>query len=49
MNLLVFAAAVVITAMMLGRDVMEAFNKPAQQGIHIYRIVADIWLVGILR
>ena len=48
MNLLVFAAAVVITAMMLGRDVVEAFNKPAQQGIHIYRIVADIWLVGIL-
>ena len=48
MNWVVFAAAIVITAMMLGRDVVEAFNKPAQRGIYIYRIVADIWLVGIL-
>ena len=48
MNWVVFAAAIVITAMMLGRDVVEAFNQPAQRGIYIYRIVADIWLVGIL-
>ncbi len=48
MNWVVFAAAIVVTAMMLGRDVVEAFNEPAQRGIYIYRIVADIWLVGIL-
>ena len=48
MNWVVFTAAIVITALMLGRDVVEAFNKPAQRGIYIYRIVADIWLVGIL-
>ncbi|MFQ5778152.1 MAG: NAD(P)-binding domain-containing protein [Terriglobia bacterium] len=48
MNLVVLIAAVVITVLMLGRNVVEAFQNPAEWGIYAYRIVADIWLVGIL-
>lgn len=48
MNLVVFVAAIAVTVLMLGRDVVEAFRNPAEWGIYIYRIVADIWLVGIL-
>lgn len=48
MNLVVFVLAVVITMLMLGRDVVEAFRNPAEWSLYAYRIVADIWLVGIL-
>jgi thioredoxin reductase/ferredoxin len=48
MNLVVLVAAVAVTALMLGRDVVEAFRSPADWGLYLYRIVADIWLVGIL-
>ena len=48
MNLLVLIAAVVITGLMLGRDAVEAFRNPAERGTYVYRIVADVWLVGIL-
>ena len=48
MNLVVLVAAVVVTALMLGLDVVEAFRSPADWGVYLYRIVADIWLVGIL-
>ncbi len=48
MTLAVFIAAVLITVMMLGRDVFEALRTPAERGLYAYRIVADIWLVGIL-
>ena len=48
MNLVVFIAAILITVIMLGRDVVEAFRAPAERGLYVYRIVADVWLVGIL-
>ncbi len=48
MNLVVLLAAVVITVLMLGRDVVEAFRNPAEWSLYVYRIVADTWLVGIL-
>ena len=48
MNLVVFVAAVVITMLMLGRGAVEALRNPAEWGVYLYRIVADIWLVGIL-
>ena len=43
---LLFAGAV--TAAMLGRDAWSLLAKPADWGIHGYRFVADVWLVGIL-
>ncbi len=33
---------------MLGRDAVAIFRNPAEWGVYLYRIVADIWLVGIL-
>jgi polyferredoxin len=48
MNLVVLVVAVAVTVLMLGRDVVEAFQRPAEWGIYLYRIIADIWLVGIL-
>jgi NosR/NirI family nitrous oxide reductase transcriptional regulator len=48
MNLVVLVVAVAVTALMLGRDVVEAFQRPAEWGIYLYRIIADIWLVGIV-
>ncbi|MGH9630132.1 MAG: NAD(P)-binding domain-containing protein [Bryobacteraceae bacterium] len=48
MNAIVLAAAAVITLMMVGRDVVALFRGPADASLAIYRLVADIWLVGIL-
>lgn len=48
MNAVVLAAAVVVTLLMLGRDVMAVFGKPADWSIVWYRLIADTWLVGIV-
>jgi NosR/NirI family transcriptional regulator, nitrous oxide reductase regulator len=48
MNTLVFAAAVVVTILMLGRDAVTYFRKPAGVGLEYYHLFADVWLVGIL-
>jgi NosR/NirI family transcriptional regulator, nitrous oxide reductase regulator len=48
MNLVVLGAAVVITVLMLGQDVVKAFREPAGTSIKYYRLVVDTWLVGIL-
>lgn len=48
MNLWVLGAAVVITILMLGQDVVKAFREPAGQSITYYRLVVDTWLVGII-
>src|SRR5262249_29000593 len=48
MNLAVLIAASVITVLMLGKDVYHALTGPAEWGIYGYRILADVWLVGIL-
>jgi len=48
MNLFVLGAAVVVTILMLGQDVVKAFREPADTGIKYYRLVVDTWLVGIL-
>ncbi len=48
MNLIVLGAAVVITVLMLGQDVVNAFREPAGTGIKYYRLVVDTWLVGIV-
>ena len=47
MNMVVLIAAAVITLLMLGRDVV-GLMRTADLGMWGYRIVADVWLVGIL-
>lgn len=48
MNFVVLGAAAVITAFVLVKDIYGAFTGPADLGIRIYRLFADVWLVGIL-
>jgi len=48
MNMIVLAAAVVITVMMVGRDAVVLFRKPADVSLEWYHLIADTWLVGIL-
>lgn len=48
MNMAVLAAAVVVTALMLLRDAVAFFRQPAQMGLDLYHLFADVWLVGIL-
>ncbi|MCP5113323.1 MAG: NAD(P)-binding domain-containing protein, partial [bacterium] len=48
MNLVVLAAAVVVTVMMVSRDVITIFRTPATVGLDWYHLIADVWLVGIL-
>lgn len=48
MNLAVLIAATIITVLMLGKDAYHALAEPAGWGIYGYRLLADVWLVGIL-
>lgn len=43
---LVFAA--IVTVLVLVKDIYGVIAGPADLGIRIYRLVADVWLVGIL-
>ena len=48
MNLAVLIAASLITVLVLAKDTYVAVTGPANFGIQWYRLVADVWLVGIL-
>ena len=48
MNGWVLGAALVVSVLLLGQDVVKAFREPAGVGIRWYRLVVDTWLVGIL-
>jgi len=48
MNLAVLIFAAVVTLGMLGRDVVVWLREPAEAGLNLYRVLADVWLVGIL-
>ncbi len=48
MNLAVLIFAAVVTVLVLVKDAYAAFVGPADLGIRLYRLVADVWLVGIL-
>jgi thioredoxin reductase/polyferredoxin len=48
MNLAVLIFAAVVTVLVLGKDIYGAIRGTADLGVHIYRIYADVWLVGIL-
>ena len=47
MNTAVLLLAVVVTVLMLTKDVIGLL-RAADTGMWVYRIVADVWLVGIL-
>jgi thioredoxin reductase/polyferredoxin len=48
MNYAILGAATIITVMVLLKDTYQAIARPADLGINLYRIYADVWLVGIL-
>jgi NosR/NirI family transcriptional regulator, nitrous oxide reductase regulator len=50
MNSVVLGAAVVVTALVLARDLFHLLGvaKPAAVGLEYYHLFADVWLVGIL-
>jgi len=48
MNMVVLGFAVIITALVLIKDVYAVWHTQADLGISLYRIYADVWLVGIL-
>jgi NosR/NirI family nitrous oxide reductase transcriptional regulator len=48
MNLVVLAAAAVVTVMIILRDSIRFLQHPAAWGLDTYHLFADVWLVGIL-
>ena len=48
MNLAVLIFAAGVTVLMLAKDVFAMLSGSAEFGIHLYRLGADVWLVGIL-
>ncbi|MBM3802704.1 MAG: FAD-dependent oxidoreductase [Acidimicrobiia bacterium] len=48
MNLAVLIAAGLVTVLVLAKDAYAALARPADFGIQWYRLIADVWLVGIL-
>lgn len=48
MNLAILIFASIVTILVLGKDSYELLIKPAEWGIYGYRVLADVWLVGIL-
>lgn len=44
----VLGVAAVVTLFVLVKDTYNAFSGPAELGIRLYRLYADVWLVGIL-
>ncbi len=48
MSYVVLGVAVLVTVFVLTKDIITALRSPADIGMYIYRIFADVWLVGIL-
>jgi polyferredoxin len=48
MNGVVLAAAVLVTVGVLAADISAVLRKPSNAGLYYYRLIADVWLVGIL-
>ncbi len=48
MGLVILIMATVITLMMLAKDTYIFLREPTDKAMNFYRIVADVWLVGIL-
>lgn len=48
MNLVVLLAACVVTILVLAQDALTFLRRPATAGLHLYHLLADVWLVGII-
>ncbi|MCZ6775755.1 MAG: NAD(P)-binding domain-containing protein [Ignavibacteria bacterium] len=48
MNFAILGIAALVTVLVLAKDSYALFTGSADLGIRIYRILADVWLVGIL-
>jgi thioredoxin reductase/polyferredoxin len=48
MNMAILLFAVAATLVMLSRDVVGLIRQPAEWSVGVYRILVDVWLVGIL-
>ncbi len=48
MNTIVLWFAVIVTVLMVGKDAVAVFRKPAEIGLAYYHLFADVWLVGII-
>ncbi len=48
MNLIVLILATAVTALMLVKDTWGLFGEEADLSIGLYRLVVDVWLIGIL-
>lgn len=48
MNTAVLIFAAVVTVIFISRNTIEIFRSPADWSMNIYRIMVDVWLVGIL-
>ena len=48
MNMAVLIFAAVVTVIFIFKNTIEIFRSPADWSINVYRILVDIWLVGIL-
>lgn len=48
MNTAVLIFAAVVTVIFISRNTIEIFRNPADWSVNIYRIMVDVWLVGIL-
>lgn len=48
MNYGVLGLAAVVTVLVLAKDTYSAFTGSAELGLRVYRLLADVWLVGIL-
>lgn len=48
MNIAVLIFAVVATVLMLGKDAAALLRTPADWSVNVYRLMVDVWLVGIL-
>jgi polyferredoxin len=48
MNAWVLVAAVAVTLLVVGRDAAAVLRAPADAGLAWYRLVVDVWLVGIV-
>ena len=48
MSYAVLGFATVVTVFMLVKDIYAVFRAPAELGVGLYRIYADVWMVGIL-
>lgn len=48
MNTAILIFAVVVTLIFLGKNTYAIFRQPADWSVNFYRILVDVWLVGIL-